>query len=345
MKTNFIKRALSIILCVAMMMALGAVAVAEDIILERFPGNTEEGARIIRGNDFYSIQNYSLETDYDGIVASRGGFYAMEVQTDTGIEHIPVGIIEIDLADPYAVAEVLQMDDLSVELRAYIQERHQLIQEGEMEPVSATVFSPELLPDVPSARNITRQEFVFNGVPMMVEVLTIRDARTGWRDIMSRRELKWQAAGQAVQIVIEEVGGFAISALPLVSGFISLARFFINNRGNVLSGHPSDVSQINIHYTVTTQWAHARINGSIHWRLGLVTQSVTLQRHETYQSYINRATGTASTPLENTYTHMTNHFTRNSSNWALAIRNAEFGWPVAEYLQLRIPGTEVRINF
>ena len=131
----------------------------------------ERGLNLVKGDDYYSIRNYSGNTRFDGIKVSPDGYYAKTIspsQDDTVVKNsedsinIPVGRLDISLYDDDAVSEVLARNDISNEVKDEIIVKHQLAVTTNNKNLTATLFSPDLLPETPMTRGYQSTYYTYN---------------------------------------------------------------------------------------------------------------------------------------------------------------------------------------
>ena len=109
--------------------ALLAINISSPVLAEEVSSNStlkkesDKYPVVIIGNDELSQQTYYIETPYDGIKKSKEGNYAIAVETEKGIEYVPVGKIEIDLKNKDAVADLMNNEKITQEIKDNIQKK------------------------------------------------------------------------------------------------------------------------------------------------------------------------------------------------------------------------------
>ena len=273
------KKIVSMVLCIVMIASLGSFADALDA--EATEATVYRNTRIIRGDDFYSLQEYTISTNFEGIVASADGFYAMEVETRTGVEHIPVGKLKIDLTDKSVVLDALQ-SDLMPETKEAIYAAHHFALAGMIDPV-ATAFSPRLLESEFDVLHATphsggmRTYFTYRNTPMMSERFTITGWNTGTRNIG-----RGANAGQLREIAMWGAG--FVPGLSFVASGISLIEAVT---GGSNPGDAENWVNARLIYDSTMQFTFRLINNN--WRHGFTSQMVII-RNIAYEAHFRVGT-------------------------------------------------------
>ena len=87
----------------------------------------DELPKVFLGNDVLSLKHYDIDTQYDDIKKSEDNFYAMLIETEDGRIPVPVGRVEIDLADEKDIQMMIADNRITKEIKMRLIERHQHI--------------------------------------------------------------------------------------------------------------------------------------------------------------------------------------------------------------------------
>jgi hypothetical protein len=264
MMNKLSKKFISVLVALAMLLALSAAAFAAEGIQEagEILPDTVFGF-VIEGNDSYSQKEYTIETEFEGVRESSDGFYAMEVDTIIGAEKLPVGRLDVDLADANAVQALMENVNVSEAVKTAVQEKRALVLANDIDSLIVTLFSQNLLSvnSLPNAddsllRSSSAQSYyTYNGSQMMTEKLYSYGLSTGWEYIQSGNNTRTVAA--TVYNITLAVVSVATKTLGFLAAGISIFQAFVNQFGSSwATGHTSDYAQARLIYDDVSQWTY-----------------------------------------------------------------------------------------
>jgi len=270
------KKFMSVLLVFVMM--FNATAVLAYEANESFGNN--EGLRVI-SEDTGSMRarGVAMATEHEGFVQFSDGGFAVELETDFGIEYVNVGMLEVDLTDAEAVAAALAMDLTEGMIEDITNLRQLAIDEG-LDELTITIFCQSLLsPYDLSARG--SQQITFNGMPMR-STWTTATRNIRMVDIATGTNTRNIAQG-LFGVGIEIVGNIS-TTVGLISSGVSVLQHFTNMTGTqVVSPTGGDWLQVGMGYTATRQRTYGTFMGN--WLLGATTHSATVTRIDTHQNF------------------------------------------------------------
>jgi hypothetical protein len=292
-------------------------------------------AEVVKGNDIYSQKDYTIKTKYEGIKQSVDGYYAMTIETKNGIEAIPVGKLDIDLANDNDVKNAISNTNISPEIKERLEMRHKQIVDFGYKTVKATLFSSDLLPtkinststDSTKATSSTTY-YTYKGAQMKSDKLFYSGLNTDYQRVSSGSTAHTVADGIFDVILI------VTSSNKYINFFatgISLFQAFCNMFGTWATGSTSDFVSVRLIYDNTDQWTYRKVNNQ--WLLGLCSQKAVVTNIASEQYYYNSAqqAGKTYSPERSvSVTHKSPHF---DSPWATA-----YQWcynPVDEWMKWR----------
>ena len=281
-----------------------------------------EGLRVVRDpSDYMGIMAFTASLDYEGFAVAPDGTYAMEVLTDFGIEHVPVGKLVVDLTDEASVEYALGRDDLSIYIKEDIIRLREQVIEHSTEELKMTVFSQSLIYN----ENVlgARTTLTYNGVPMRTDSILILNTETPYHLIV-RGNAAANTARNTFSMVVTAAGMIS-NIVALVDGGISLLQGFANVTNSQLQTITSNTeshSQVRLQYGITIRIT-GRIGPGNQLVLGLTTRLVTVTRvnTRTHLVVINRGTtGTTSRVLNQAF-----HTVNFHNPWTQAFWNTQTG--------------------
>ena len=266
---------------------------------------------------------YKLETEFSSIVKSDDGDYAMI--SESKATPIPVGRIDVLLDDENAIREVLEMDNVSEEVKEYLLTlSEKALNEPENAGLVATLFSQDLLPKTRATVYHT-----YNGMSMKSDQVYVYNISSGFQF------KKTGTTALTTAKVVYEVGLYAAgvfsNAVALGGTLISI--FEAAAGGNVYSASASDFTQIEIKYDGVSQWTYGQIGND--WYLGYCSQKVTVNQITMYQQFVVNGVGTQKYSYKYPYTTVKS--ANFDSPWSTA-----YSWlynPIADWVSYKINGT------
>lgn len=244
----------------------------------------------------------------------------MPIETDTGTQMIPVGKVDINLADEDDVARVLSNDNIAPEIKERIASEHQRIAEEGYTVVDASLFSQELLPKNNTGGSgyspqVTSTYYTYKGARMRSDKLVYKGLDTDLQSVRKGTSTKDEAK------LIAEIAITVVSMSNKYIGFltsgISLLQAFNKVYGTTwATGSTTDYCRVGLIYNKTDQWTYRQIGND--WYLGLCTQKAIVTNIASRQYYYNAAKRQGKTYPTNrsvSVTHKSPHF---DSPWATA---------------------------
>lgn len=253
------KRNISLALVVVMALTLGGAAVA----VEATP-----------------VSYYSLGTEFDSILQSPNGSYAMVVDSENCLS-VPVGKLDIELNDSEAVEELCEMDNVSDEVKEYIKElSERVISTPNNEDAVATLFSQDLLPQTRSTSYA-----YYNGMHMKNDQVYVYNISSPY--ILDVTGTTAKTAASSVYQISMFIGGLASPAVSLGGTLLSL---FQTAYGTVTSATATDFTQVRVVYDGVSQWTYGKYDG-VNWALGCASQRITIKQTEVFQQFVVNGVG------------------------------------------------------
>lgn len=260
-------------------------------------------------NDMFAIEPFTLETNYDGIVASSIGAYAMEVHTIDGIAHVPVGKLEIDLTNDAEVTAALNRDDLTDEMREDILSFRQEVIDGLVDELTITIFSEMLLPES-LVQPFNRVYLTYNGLRMRTDTTFINGRNTGWQRIQTGTNTRNVASNIFHTSLI--VAGNISSTIGVADSIVSIWQLWVNSgRPHIITASNQDFLEMRLVFNEQRQRTYGNILGG--WLIGMTTQRVTITNIGIEQFYFNNGNG-------NTHHH------QRITNASAQSQNFSFPW-------------------
>ncbi|MCL2574149.1 MAG: hypothetical protein FWE34_06340 [Defluviitaleaceae bacterium] len=249
-----------------------------------------EGLRVVRETEMQPFVAFSASLEYEGMVSTFDGFYAMEFDTDFGIVHIPVGKLEIDLTDEGAVRQALLRDDLTEGIKEDILEFRQSVLDGMVDELTIAIFCEALLP--PSAITpFGTTYFTYNGHRMRNVRTHINGGNSAWQRIQTGVSTRNAAQDVATASII--VAGNVSATVGFLGSAISLWQHAVNvfgNQAHTIVPHSGDFLQVRIIFDEIRQRTYREF-GSTGWVWGLTTQQITMRNIGSEQHYANNGNG------------------------------------------------------
>ncbi len=273
------------LLVVAVLLIQSSLALAASVDAQIMEAQTQRSIELLNGNR----STYSLQSDFQGIMKSYSGGYAIETKLPDKSTSIyqPVGRLDINLADSTAVSAALLRNDLTPAVKAQIEETSEAVITENKSDVSMVVFSPLLLTN--SRENIY---YTYNGQEMMSDRTYILNHDTGHERISSGKT----AATVADALFDLAVSGVAtvVPALQLAETGISALKMFLDIvQADTVVVNVEDYVEVLINYNLTTQYTYTNLLGT--WHLGLTTHqayvTTTECREKFYVTKGNTTTG------------------------------------------------------
>ena len=238
-------------------------------------------------NVIFPIEMFTLATSYDGIVASFSGTYAMEVQTNDGIAHIPVGKLEIDLTNDVEVTAALHRSDLTYEMREDILSLRQEVIDGLVDELTITIFSEILLPES-IIQPFGRRYLTYNGMQMRTDTTFINGRNTGHQRIQTGTNTRNVAANIFHTSLI--VAGNVSTTIGVAESIVSIWQLWVNSgRPHVITASNQDFLEMRLIFNEQRQRTYGSILGG--WVLGMTTQRVTITNLGIEQHFFNNGNG------------------------------------------------------
>lgn len=227
-------------------------------------------------------------TECDTIYTTADGTYAMDVCTDDGEEYIPVGRLDISLADAESVQAALNHPGIAPEMKTHIQKRYDEAQQSGNTDAVLTVFSQELLP-----RTRTTEYITYKGIPMRTDVIKETNLSTPTQRVASG--FLTSSAAKSVRDVALSALGLTnsqkklLAFVPKLSGSISLFLAFVEaGNSSYVTGSREDFLEASMRYNNTVQWTYASVGGV--WTMCAVTQCAEILELYSKQYYYNTTT-------------------------------------------------------
>jgi hypothetical protein len=231
-----VKRIISLILIAAVVFNISAVANATNFSpsnLSRQVKVAEDGDNlivVIGGTDALSQKTYDISTEYDGIVMSSDGCYALALDFDDETITVPVGKLDIDVTDEEAFAEAMVRDDISDYAKADIENLRIRMAEIGDEDYSVSIFSDKLLDTV--SRNETRTEIRYLPAPSAQERAIFAAVDNGTMSTQSISYLPWPNGPVSVMGVEQLTTNNIDMALITIAENSNVANY-VNGTGNI----------------------------------------------------------------------------------------------------------------
>ncbi len=307
MKKKLVK-IFSLILVIVIFQAIGPTALAQGLY-QQYLDNLLPVYHA--GTDAYALKEYTIATPYEGIVKSADNCYAMLMETQSGEEAIPVGKLDINIADADDIDAVLANDNIEEEIKQHFYTQYEQAVANGITDLPATLFSSSLL-----SSNVDSTAYTtYNGARMKSDYLYYWNINTDYEDIS--KGISTADIAEFVVNVALIAGSYASIYVNFISSGISLFQAFVNLYGNSwATGHYSDTLQVKLKYDKVLQWTYREIGDE--WHLGLHSQKVTINEIDSFQYYYNSATRTGrdfETHREPHTICQSEHF---SSPWATA---------------------------
>jgi hypothetical protein len=245
----------------------------------------------------------------------------MTFQTKDGEKAIPVGKIDINLANPNQIIDAINNRLISPEVKERLKMRHKQVVESGYMVAKATFFSPDLLPNNKSVSTsysaqppYTTTYYTYNGSQMKSEQLFYDNLDTQYQ-VISSGSLAKNIADNICNLAV-----IAVTKIKYVNFFttaISLYDAFANAYGaSWATGATNDYVQVKLIYDNTDQWTYRNINGD--WYLGLVSQKAVISNIASVQYYYNKAKLSGKTFERSRNVSVTHKSSDFDSPWAVA---------------------------
>jgi len=130
-----LKRKLSLLL----MILIVTMYVPSIVLAESFTDISDELVSLdvsqqlpdfIVGNDLYSRESYTIDTEFDGIKKSPNGYYAMSIQTKSGLKSVPAGKLDINLANSGDIKKLQKDPRITQEIKDRILSLSEQVSKG-----------------------------------------------------------------------------------------------------------------------------------------------------------------------------------------------------------------------
>jgi hypothetical protein len=197
-----------------------------------------------------------------------------------------VELIDVSLSDRDYIESVIQQYDLKGDIANQINEAVDRNTFLRKEGTSMTLaVSPTT-----SAKGSYNVDYTYNGVVMRDTLVFFYNDASGFKDVQRGLSSK-QFASAAYSITLIGVGFiFTSPIVQLVAGGLSLLDWFASYIApTTFSATGQDFVQLNIVYDVQTKYTYYDLGQG--WQSGLVTQTVKINKLQTYQKYMNYSTG------------------------------------------------------
>lgn len=299
-------------------LAVPGLALAEDVVEDAIPLYSE----------------YSTATEDSSVFKSASGEYVMKI--DNTNEYIPVGRLDIELADEKQVNMLLTMDNLEDETKQYIKK---LSEKAQNEPENAgmvvTLFSQDLLEQdtltqVYSAQASSTVYTTYNGMAMKMDIVSIYNTWTGY--YFNKQGSTAKAVAQAVYEITMMAGGAISSVISLGASALSIYEAGVGATVNETSA--ADFTQMNLYYSGSTRMTYAAPYD--YWYLGYVSQEVTVKQVDIYQQF--KVNSTSKENHSYLYPNITVTSPNFDSPWKMAYLNFSTG-VLKEMVTYKINGT------
>lgn len=313
--------------CVAIVMIFQcSSALAMGINEQMMAEQSQKSADILKSNKSL----YNIQTEFEGITKSYDGNYAIEIQLpgESVSGYQPAGRLDINLTDINAVDAALMRDDLTVDIKAQIEQKSREAIEKSKANQIMTVFSPTLLSDDPNQVQL----YTYRGFEMMSVRSYVANNDTQYVTISEGNKAK--AAAEALFDLIVMGVTAADPLLGIAANSMSVFQMFLNiASADVVIASAKDYVQVLIRYDLTTQMTYTKVGTD--WSLGLTTYRVYVTTTDVRQKYYN-IDGIMTTGVEEEYSN--SHYVTLDSlyyhdPWATAF---EFiGAPINAYVRVK----------
>lgn len=299
----------------------------------------------IVGNDLYSRESYTIDTEFDGIKKSPNGYYAMSVQTKSGLESVPAGKMDINLANTGDIKKFQKDPRITQEMKNRILLlSEQVIKNGDS-LVVATIFSTELLPPLATESNTnlltaansttTTSYCTYNGALMRSDIVVYTGLGTQTFSIVrgtGTKDITKTIVDTSVTLVgattkLASVAFFA-NGYSLLSSFISLYG------SSYVTGSTSDFAEAHVTYNCSDQWTYRQVGNE--WYLGLCSQKAVITKMYQRQYYYNSTTRTGKEYVTDRSVSVTIKSPHFDSPWATAYQYCMS--PQIEWMSYKVGG-------
>jgi len=266
---------------------------------------------------------YTLSTEFESIMKSADGDYAMKIDSTGSL--VPVGRLDILLDDEDAVNEVLEMEDISDEVKEYLLRLSEKVtSEPENAGAVATLFSQDLIP-----KTRATVYYTYKGMSMKSDQVYVYNISSGYQ--FKKTGTAALTAAQAVYEVGMYVGGFFCDAIGLGGTLISIFEALAG--GNVYTANASDFTQMELKYDGVSQWTYGQIGSD--WYVGYASQKVTVNYIDRYQQFVVGGVGKQYHSYQ--YPYKTIKSTDFDLPWDTAYYHLYS--PIAEWVSYKVNGT------
>lgn len=278
-------------------------------------------------------KSYVQETNFDGIMESADGYYALKISASSApksIDYLPVGRVDIDLLDADEVDLVLENDKIPPEIKAEIERKQKQAVSSGTESARVTFFSSELLENTSANNSIY---YTYNGHEMRSDRLYTYRSNTGWEYIKQGTTTRIVAAS-LFNIGLGFLGIKLVPVSILSSGLAVITAFTSVFGNNWIGGHAEDFLQMRLQFDDVKQWTYG--NAGDGWRLGLCTENVVLTKIGVEQYYYNKESRIGRSQTSDNYVNVNVKSPHYDSPWAtawqymLSPEEEWINWKVAE---------------
>lgn len=247
---------------------------------------SKSGKKEMIGNE------YSYETEFEGVKRNADGDYALEVLLDNETRLVPVKRVDFDLSNEEAMHDLMYRDDISEHTKKVIMNSHeQYLHDSNSNQHLASVFS-QIIENESMGTGGSRGTFVpieYSGMRMVVEEVHFINATSDWLNIANGTDT-CDVAERIFNVALT-IAGMSSSVINFISTGISLLSQFITEHPTVnIQRSQSDSLLVRITYDKTVKSAF-RVNSDGSLTLGGTVESVSVARLESEQQYYIHNTG------------------------------------------------------
>lgn len=279
------KKAISIILIVAICLSMGTIALGDNT-LDNYEAMATDNVVTYGGQTYFKSEEFAELCD--NIYISNGQ-YLMEIDGPEDSSFVPVERVDIAFSDDMAVTNFLNRTDIPQEAKDSFVQKYQAYEastEDYMTAPTLTFFEPDDAiatrsgPGVPDEDNIFH--YNYNGWDMMTYQFIYEGLSTSWKNIERGRGTKDLAAAvyDVTITVASEVGSEIARRLSFISTGVSVLTAFLNAFGysaNNVSENVSDYFQARLFWDQTEKYTMTDFGGATSWQTGLVTYKVRIR--------------------------------------------------------------------